>query len=443
MYVWDVATGRVRRRFEVGDDHVGRLVFTADGRDLIARTQGGRFRRWRLDTGREVLGEVEGAGQWGDARVSPGGRWLLSPQGDVWDLPRGERAWPGRLPINKGQASVAFSADERWLFVAGREDDGKYTLEQWNVAAGKRARVFDNFPAGSIAPSPDGRLVAGTLRIDDPKVVNKWTYTIVLYDTAAGRERLRLPAGPRQFDRPVFSADGKRFAAVVGWDTLNVWDAATGKVLATWKHNRDYLGWLAFSPAGRWVGACGARGRRSCGRSPPASRAFLTTEVPYRVSDLAFAPDGRQLAAGYSDGSVRVWDMATQEAGPASRPGDLPAHSGVRNLGWAGPDGPLVLRTPAPAGGGFRLLDPKTGRDTPLGLGDGVEVQSVSPAGRTIVVGPGTPAPLDFAWRPLAPEKLEAARKKVKDRPELHEFRVVAPVAVPDPSPPGPFGRSG
>src|SRR3954454_17734649 len=36
VYVWDVATGRVGRRFEVGDDHAGQVVFTADGRDLVA-----------------------------------------------------------------------------------------------------------------------------------------------------------------------------------------------------------------------------------------------------------------------------------------------------------------------------------------------------------------------------------------------------------------------
>jgi WD40 repeat protein len=441
VYVWDVATGRVRRRFEIGDDHVGRLVFTADGRDLVARSHGGRFRRWRLDTGREVLGEVEGAGQWGNAQVSPGGRWLLSPQGAVWDLPRGERAWPGRLPINKGQASVAFSADERWLFVAGRGDDDKYTLAQWNVAAGKCERVFANVPTGPIVPSPDGRLVAVTLTIPDPGAANKWTYTVALYDTEAGRERLRLPASPAQFDRPVFSADGKRFAAVVGWKTLTIWDATDGKVVASWTYPRDHLGWLAFSPDGRRVGACGGEGTAVLWDVAIGKPRFLNPEVPYRVTDLSFAPDGRQLAGGYSDGSVRLWDLATQEVRHAARRGESPASSGVTNLGWLGPDGPLVLRTQAAAGGEFRLLDPKTGRDTPLSLGDGVEVQSVSPAGRTIVVGPGIPAPLAFDWRPLAAEKLDVARKKVADRPELRDFRVVAPVPVPDPAPLTPLNR--
>jgi WD40 repeat protein len=441
VYVWDVATGRVRRRFEIGDDHVGRLVFTADGRDLVARSHGGRFRRWRLDTGREVLGEVEGAGQWGNAQVSPGGRWLLSPQGAVWDLPRGERAWPGRLPINKGQASVAFSADERWLFVAGRGDDDKYTLEQWDVAAGKCERVFANVPTGSIVPSRDGRLVAVTLTIPDPKVVNQWTYTVALYDTEAGRERLRLPAGPGPYDRPVFSVDGQRFAAVVGRDTLNVWDAATGKVLAKWTYPRDHLAWLAVSPDGQSAGACGDEGTAVLWEIATGRPRFLSPEVPYRVTDLSFAPDGRQLAAGYSDGSVRLWDLATQEVRHAARHGESPAYSGVTNLGWVGPSGPLLFRTHATAGGEFRLLDPKSGRETPLAFGDGVEVQAVSPAGRTIVVGPGAPARQDFAWRPLAAEKLEAVRKRVKDRPELRDFRVVAPVPIPDPAPIGPFSK--
>ena len=169
--------------------------------------------------------------------------------------------------------------------------------------------------------------------------------------------------------------------------------------------------------------------------------AFLSPEVPYRVTDLAFAPDGRQLAAGYSDGSVRLWDLAAQEVRHAVRYGESPAYSGVTNLGWVGPSGPLLFRTHATAGGEFRLLDPKSGRDTPLALGDGIEIQSVSPAGRIIVVGPGAPARQDFAWRPLAPEKLEAVRKRAKDRPELRDFRVVAPVPVPDPTPVGPFSK--
>jgi WD40 repeat protein len=64
-----------------------------------------------------------------------------------------------------------------------------------------------------------------------------------------------------------------------------------------------------------------------------------------RVSSLAFSPDGKTLAAGYSSGVVRLWDTATG--------GELLALEGPRInplVRFAGDGSALAIMRGAPVG---------------------------------------------------------------------------------------------
>jgi WD40 repeat protein len=434
IYLWEMKTGRVKQRFQIGDDQVGRLVFTDGGKVLLAQARAGRLHAWELGSGRETRRDVKGMVLWGTTLLSPRGRWLIDARGDVWDLAAARKvAAIAPLRFNKGRISAAFSADERRLFISlWEQNNGKYEhrVEQWDVATGKRQRVFEGLRGGHLAGSPDGRTLAVTLNVPDPKVVNKHTYTIALFDTEAGREALRLPEGTAHFQQPVFSPDGKLFAALAGWEVLHLWDTATGKTRRTWPYRLDHLRWLAFSPDGQWLGACGHGGTAILWNVATGRSRLLSEEVPYRVTDLLFSGGGKQLVAGYSDGSIRFWDLATQTVRHKFRYGDSPAYSAITNLCWAGPAGTLIFHGHKKPPGEFRLFDPKTGLDTPLSLGKGVEVHAVSAGSRTLIVGTPQAGQRDFQWKPLSAEQLQTARREAQRRPEFKGFRLLAPTPV-------------
>ena len=142
----------------------------------------------------------------------------------------------------------------------------------------------------------------------------------------AGRSAaLRDPAFTGTVTSVAFSPDGKTLATGSDDGTVRLWDVATGKQIAT------LTGHTGRSP--RWRSARTARPwpRRQRRHRPAVGRGHrLRSSHPHRhtgpVTSVAFSPDGKTLATGNADGTVRVWDVATAGqiaalTGPAGPPG--------------------------------------------------------------------------------------------------------------------------
>ena len=128
------------------------------------------------------------------------------------------------------------------------------------------------------------------------------------------------PPAPSVYPFPVpatalaFSPDGRRIA-VGGYHEVTVWDAETGKLLARLGGVAQQTQSLAWSPDGSTLAAAGgtpgALGELRLLPADGSSPARLLDRITDVLPAAAFSPDGKLLAAGGSDGSLRVYEVAT------------------------------------------------------------------------------------------------------------------------------------
>jgi WD40 repeat protein len=114
-----------------------------------------------------------------------------------------------------------------------------------------------------------------------------------------------------------FSGDGKRLATV-GAETVFVWGVDSGRKVCSCQMAGAHCPNVAFSATGRLVAASG-RNLEKAGKpgeikvwEVDSGKELLTINRHSEgISSLAFRPDGKVLASGADDRSVRLLDLAT------------------------------------------------------------------------------------------------------------------------------------
>jgi WD40 repeat protein len=226
---------------------------------------------------------------------------------------------------------LAVSADGR-LFALDSPGPGGGGLEVWEAETG---RIVARLPAGGRQPAftPDGQSVCA---------LSRSSAVIWRLPTGGGAEGLvRLPDGGR-CTALALGPDGRQLAAAgTRPDEVFLWIVPEGHPVAHFQLGETLLSPPAFGPDGHaWVATRGALGLRLSSLTPGLPLCFASG-LPWphqdRLRSMAFAPDGRALAACDERDSLCVWSLP----GPGGPPALLAEGQEVWRCAWL-PDGRLL-----------------------------------------------------------------------------------------------------
>jgi len=283
---------------------VGRLYFTPDGRSMYAHPRsGGMLRGWSLETGLELgrtdiptgVGVMAFAPEGGTVVVGLSGRIERISTTDPTDRrSTAEGTWPDRL------LDLKFSPDGATLAVAWARRVELRDADKLNVRSVVAELTPQHQPARLLAFSPDG----GTLAI-----AQGYQRAVRLVDVATTQTRsLDIPGEVYSSGVVAFSPDG-RTLGVIG-STPGLADLID---LATPRRIRLQFGranGLAFAPDGRVVAVGGQDNSLRLFSVPDGRPLGVWFWHTHNVNDVAFSPDGRWLATSSDDGHVKLWPVA-------------------------------------------------------------------------------------------------------------------------------------
>jgi WD40 repeat protein/serine/threonine protein kinase len=360
------------------------LAFTPDGRRLLALGESpGAPELWDVVSGQK-LSAPRGGG--GPVVYSPNGSWLASGSPDgirLWDATTGREA--RTIPGTQGCVGLAFAPDGR---LASARDGA---VQVWDPASGRELLTFKIHArvVEGVAFSPDGRrLAAGSY--DSRPGEGPSGGTLNVWDAAGGRVLLTFEVHTGGVRGVAFSPDGRLLATAGfdrdGTDTVKLWDADTGQGVRTIPWPKEPLMAVAFSPDGRLLAAAGGH-RLRVWDVASGQEVFTYQSQKGQALALAFSPDGRRLVSGDLDLAVKVWDLATGKE-------RLVLSGGCSALAFS-PDG---LRLAAgsvpgrvPGGGPVRVWDTASSEELHSlgGHVGGVRCAALSPDGRRVASGGG------------------------------------------------------
>lgn len=383
-------------------DGVTALAFSPDGKIFAAgfAYTSGTIRLWDSDSRADRGQLTNHTGYVQALAFSSDGEWLASAAADgtirVWSI---SDQTEFRCLRGHRNGALTFGPDSRTL-VSGCGDGSVYF---WDITKASRTSAHTNLTVGppldaAAEVEPEGF----TPRTLHPKVVRRLGIAFAwdsrsfmatdvdgagsLWSTQPVQRIERLPMLGTNVWGVALSPNDRWLAVGHASGTVDVWDWRRRQPMKTLSVPFEWCGLVRFSRGGNFLIVKqyfnDISVRIGIWRTSDWAEVSLTVAQEKDIQAADLSPDERHLAAGYTDGSVKLWDFRTGESEGSWRPHT----TGVVTVTYSA-DGRIVASTSF--NGRVRLLDAVARRElVPFrGHAESSWGAAFSPDGRCLATG--------------------------------------------------------
>jgi WD40 repeat protein len=269
VQIWDATSGT---QVWSANDHASEVLavaFAPDGATLASGSADGVVRIRDAKTGHVTQTLSDHVGGATALAFSPDGNTLFCAQAfggtRVWDARSGRLlqtlhvadSRPASYTVDRRTNSIGLSADGSILAACASSMNDEFvdTVRLWDARSGKLTRDFsaEDVHGQPMALSPDGSLIATGGK------------SVKLWDAHTGKLVRELYGYLKRTQSITFSADGKLLVSGGSYGTTNLWEVATGRLMATLFAPTDPQtgavtdDWAACTPDGYYDSSPGAQ----------------------------------------------------------------------------------------------------------------------------------------------------------------------------------------
>lgn len=302
--IWNLSEHRGRRVLSDHSHGVANIVFSPDGKQLVSGSGDSTIRVWDTATWKclRVLSVHDGPVH--ALAFSPDGALLasgnLDPDGGgldgaiyLWDRDWNPLLLASELP---SVAALAFRPDGKQLGAALQGAVRAWDVQTWRPIALPKL-------APGVVPvtySHDSSMLGAFVRPDQVAIYDADSYQLRVTLAVPDANRDRFPTGI------AFSPDDALLAVGAKTGVVTVWSTDTWRQRYRVGRYGDYpVSSIAFSPDGTRL-AIGHSGGVTIADASNGAPLLTLSEVT-DVYAVTFSPEGNDLAACSSDGTIRIW----------------------------------------------------------------------------------------------------------------------------------------